>query len=444
MVQDMLIQYHIYIKEKFMNKLKMNKIEETKKKEKKTFLKKAYIKNICFLSTLIIFMFFNFFMFNFNYAYALSLEEQKKIVEENINEAEERKKNINTNLNTAGKEFLEIQNKLISQRKEIEKLEEDEYKLYNEGVELEKDLKLTESRANNISDVVKERLIAIYEAGNYSKWEILLSSGNIAEFISNYRMLKEIAKNDLKMFSEANKEFEDQKEKKEKFNKIYDKLMQMKKELEQKRVVQENLVILKNKKIENLTDEQKKLFAKLEKLEESRKQIDKEIQNESVEFGRIERYVGGTFEWPVPSCPSTKWITATYGMGYKSGYPGFFHTGVDIAPPHAIVGQAKAVAVADGRVITAGRSNVGYGNYVVIDHGGGVFTLYGHASKLLVSAGDMVKKGQDILVIGSTGNSTGPHLHFELRIGGSEYKYHTDGLPYITSPKIPLEDVTND
>lgn len=430
----MLILHHIYIKkEKNMNK------KNIKKKITKQYKnKKAYSKYIClFYILLFILMFFLLHIKN----YAMSLEEQKEIVEKNIKEAEERNKNIKINIDESTKELLDIEDKLIIKNREIEKLEEDEYILYEEGLKLENEIKLLKSKTENISDVVKERLLDIYEAGSYSKIEILLGSKSISEFISNYRMLKEIAKNDLKMFEEANKEFEMSNRKQEKFNKIYTELLNMKKNLEEKRVVQKNLALLKNNKIETLTDEQRKLFSKLNELEESRKKIDSEIQNKQTIFGRIERYVGGTFAWPVPSCASTKWITATYGAGYASGYPGYFHTGVDIAPPYAIIGQATAVAVADGRVITATMSKAGYGNYIVIDHGGGVFTLYGHASKLLVSPGDMVKKGQDILIIGSTGYSTGPHLHFELRMGGSDYKYHTDPLPYITSPKVPLEEL---
>lgn len=422
-----------------MNKKNINK--DTKQYKNK----KAYTNHICLFYILLLSL-ISTFIFSLSYIkiYAMSLEEQKEIVEKNIKEAEERNKNIKTNIDESTKELLDIEDKLISQNREIEKLEKEEYTLYEEGLKLENEIKLLKSKTENISDVVKERLLDIYEAGSYSKIEILLGSSSISEFISNYRMLKEIAKNDLKMFEEANREFEKSSQKQEKFNKIYNELLNMKKKLEEKRVVQKNLALLKNNKIETLTDEQRKLFSKLNELEESRKKIDSEIQNKQTIFGRIERYVGGTFAWPVPSCASTKWITATYGSGYANGYPGFFHTGVDIAPPYAIVGQATAVAVADGRVITATRSNAGYGNYVVIDHGGGVFTLYGHASKLLVSPGDMVKKGQDVLIIGSTGYSTGPHLHFELRIGGSEYKYHTDPLPYITSPKVPLEELVED
>lgn len=414
---------------------------------------KAYISNICvfhifikkilILTTLIIFGIFVCFL-SFKFAYAkenLSLEEQKKIVEESIKEAEERNKTLNLNLDESTKDFLNLQDKLIQRQGEIMSLEEKEYTYVKEGKKLQEEIKIAKNRADTLANEARERLVTMYELGVYSKWEMLLTSGSVSELISNYRILRQIAKNDSRLFEEANLEFENLKKKEEKFNKLYTEILSMRKELEEKRVMQENLVILKNTKIRDLTEEQKKLFSKLDELEKSRQTIEDEIKASETIVGRLDRYVGGTFAWPVPSCPSTKWITAKYGQGYAQGYPGYFHTGVDIAPPYAIVGSATAVSAADGRVIIAKNGTTGYGNYVVVDHGGNVFTLYGHASKILVSAGDMVKKGQDLIIIGSTGFSTGPHLHFELRLGGSDYKYHKDPLPYITSPKVPLEDL---
>jgi murein DD-endopeptidase MepM/ murein hydrolase activator NlpD len=104
--------------------------------------------------------------------------------------------------------------------------------------------------------------------------------------------------------------------------------------------------------------------------------------------------------------------TRTSGFGYRWGV---LHAGIDIA--NSVGTPIKAAK--SGRVIVAGWNAGGYGNWVIIDHGGGFSTLYGHMSKIRTSEGASVKQGQQIGDMGSTGNSTGPHLHFETRVGGN-------------------------
>ncbi len=120
--------------------------------------------------------------------------------------------------------------------------------------------------------------------------------------------------------------------------------------------------------------------------------------------------LGGKFLWPVLS----RRITQYFGLR---------HTGVDIGET---IGD-PIYAAESGRVERAGWNNGGYGNYVILNHGNGIQTLYGHQSKILVKAGDTVTRGQTIGLIGSTGRSTGPHLHFEIRINGRV----TNPLNYI-------------
>ncbi len=111
---------------------------------------------------------------------------------------------------------------------------------------------------------------------------------------------------------------------------------------------------------------------------------------------------GGAYLWPTNSRIVTQ-------------YYSWRHTGVD-------VGDRKGnpiFAAANGKVIRSGWNNGGYGNYIIIDHGNGIQTLYGHASTLMVEEGQVVSRGEQIATVGSTGRSTGPHLHFEVRVGGS-------------------------
>ena len=109
------------------------------------------------------------------------------------------------------------------------------------------------------------------------------------------------------------------------------------------------------------------------------------------------------------------------------GYP-HFHTGIDLAGPFG----TPIVAAADGVVAAADVSTVGYGNHVIIAHAGGLLTLYGHLEAMLVKPGDVVKAGQPIGLLGSTGNSTGPHCHFEVRVNGTP----VDPRPFL--PALPI------
>lgn len=118
----------------------------------------------------------------------------------------------------------------------------------------------------------------------------------------------------------------------------------------------------------------------------------------------------GNFAWPLPY---TSNITSGYG-----GRWGRFHSGIDISAG-GVYGQS-IVASDGGTVEWAGYDSSGYGNYVIINHGNGYKTLYGHCSALYVSSGQSVSQGQSIAAVGSTGDSTGPHLHFEIRTSGGE------------------------
>lgn len=126
----------------------------------------------------------------------------------------------------------------------------------------------------------------------------------------------------------------------------------------------------------------------------------------------------GSFIWPLPH---THNITSL--MEWRWGR---MHNGIDIAGGND---YGQPIIAADGGIVTfSGNDGGGYGNYVMIDHGNGYMTVYGHASELACSTGDYVGQGETIAYVGSTGNSTGPHLHFEIRLNG-EYQ---DPLNYVS------------
>ena len=153
-----------------------------------------------------------------------------------------------------------------------------------------------------------------------------------------------------------------------------------------------------------------------------------QLWSQSNNVGQIPASAGHStkyrFIWPEPNAqisqpfgPSPYWFEPPFG-----GYP-HFHTGIDLVEPFG----SPIYAADDGIVALVGSSSTGYGNYVVIAHSGGLATLYGHLSTSLVKVGQAVTQGQPVGLEGSTGNSTGPHVHFELRINQKPI----DPTPYL-------------
>lgn len=151
--------------------------------------------------------------------------------------------------------------------------------------------------------------------------------------------------------------------------------------------------------LDGYAQDEKNIQAQIEQMQEQLKK-----QNTVV--------AAGSYAWPCPSCYT---ITSNYGYRYLELY-GYtrLHAGTDIGAQYG----AEVTAAAAGSV-TIATYGAGYGNYVMLSHADGSATLYGHMSSLAVSAGQTVKQGDVIGYVGSTGNSTGPHLHFEVRINGS-------------------------
>lgn len=135
-------------------------------------------------------------------------------------------------------------------------------------------------------------------------------------------------------------------------------------------------------------------------------------------------YSGGKMQWPLPG---HKRISSNYGWRNCPYHGRELHSGIDIPAPNG----TPIKAAAGGKVVLAGY-NGSYGNCVIISHGKGIWTLYGHASSVTVKKGQEVKAGQTIAKVGSTGNSTGPHLHFEVRKGANAHKNSTSPWNYVS------------
>lgn len=293
-----------------------------------------------------------------------------------------------------------------------------------EGVIAEKDQAIDEKneKIKDLQKVIdrnenklKTRIRVMYEYGNVSYLELILDSkglGDLFERISAFRNIVNHDKELINTYVNTQKEVEDAKavietEKKEQVE-VKELLDGQKQELKQ-------LQSEKTKVINSLEQD-------IKQLEAEEKQKDKDYDKLQAELnaamakssGAAVVYKGnGKFGWP--SASSTR-VTSEFNMTrlhpiLKVVRP---HRGMDIGAPAG----TSVLAAEAGKVMTAGWNN-SYGYYITINHGGGYVTLYAHNSKLLVKAGDSVTRGQVIAKVGSTGNSTGPHIHFEVRLNGS-------------------------
>ncbi len=276
-----------------------------------------------------------------------------------------------------------------------------------------------------IKDVRRQdRLIAYYKCGSVSLMDTLLQSESVTDFFFRYRVLDEIMEYDQEMLEELNEEKEAIENKKTQLeeNKV---VCEQKKVLaEEQKVALNDVKEIRVTYLGKLEKEEDLLEKSIDELQKKADSLTEEIKKMS-SSSATSKYTGGTMQWPLPNYYT---VTSYFGNRLHPVLKVYkMHTGVDIAGSGC--NGKNVVAAADGKVITAGWIS-GYGYTVMIDHGGGVVTLYAHSQKLLVKVGDKVTKGQAIMLVGSTGYATGPHLHFEVRING-KYVNPLDG--YISA-----------
>ena len=274
---------------------------------------------------------------------------------------------------------------------------------------------------------LKERLRALYLTGEASNLEIILNAKNIMDLADKTEILQVITEHDTNLINTLKSEMESVQTQKQQIEQNRTAVASAKAEYDQKQNDLQSLENQASQVIAQISSDQAQKETESAQNAAQQKKLDKAIDDWFAAYyaeqqkhnngggGGSGGYVSkGNFTWPVPSC-------TRLSRGYGDTSTGSFHTGVDIAGS-GIYG-APIVAADSGRVIMAGWGNYGtgyggYGNVVAIDHGGGYSTLYGHMSSVAVSTGQQVTKGQVIGYVGSTGDSTGPHCHFEIRVNG--------------------------
>lgn len=291
----------------------------------------------------------------------------------------------------------------------------------------EKEIEKKEQEFDGVYEEYCQRLRAMYISGNVSMLEVLLESGDISSILIRAEMVKSVSEQDsatlddlMTKMEEINKEREELANDKIQLGKDKDSLNSRKQEL-QKSIDEYNSSKAElnaeveecNAALASLDDKRSEVKETLNVNQEQKRQIEAEINNALSGSGSNKpgsgNYNPGTGQLAYPT--SYRQISA----GYPNYSNGSYHGGVDWPCP-----TGTAVHASDsGVVVIAKKLTYSYGQYILIDHGNGLSTLYAHNSSLVVGVGDKVSKGQIIAYSGESGNATGPHVHFEVRLNGT-------------------------
>ena len=351
-----------------------------------------------------------------------ALEAEKKKTEQELKNLEGLKsdttayvKKLDSSLESIGNELSKLGDDIDAKEKQIDTTKQE----LSEAKETEK----------SQYESMKLRIKYMYEKGDSTYVDLLMESGSLSELLSKAEYITKISSYDRQKLDEYAATKEKIAEKEKSLESEHAELLMLQDETEAKQASVEKLLAAKQTELQNyetkiasaegqISEYAKSIEAEIKrKEEEARKKAEEEKKKAAAANRAAQTYktvsLGDiSFTWP---CPASGRITSGFG-GRKSPTKGASsnHQGIDISAPTG----TSIVAAAAGEVVIATYSSSA-GNYVMISHGGGVYTVYMHASSLLVSQGQSVKKGQTIAKVGSTGYSTGSHLHFGVRVNGS-------------------------
>ncbi len=296
--------------------------------------------------------------------------------------------------------------------------------------ETKKDLEEAIAVKDHQYECMKKRVQAVYEQGDSFYLELLLNSKGLGDFLNQMDYIEDLTKYDDRMFKEYAETVEYVKVCEQQLEEEEELLQATKTAAEEEQKAVEELISQKQAEIAAVQDE-------IVDQERAIREYEAEIAEQNATISELERivaeekkalenmrvYDGGAFCWP---CPAYTKVSSDFGNRIHPTLKiNLFHNGVDLAAPAG----SNILAAYDGEVVSASYTGA-MGNYVMLDHGGGLYTVYMHASKLNVKEGQEVKRGDVIAFVGSTGRSTGNHLHFSVRVNGE----YVSPWNYIVKP----------
>lgn len=284
---------------------------------------------------------------------------------------------------------------------------------------IKKTLNKIQENLKNHSKNLSFRLRDIYENSQINYLSALIQADDFCDFLNRLDFLKSIVDSDFKLLANIKQEERKYFIAKAKYEEKIQENIALRKKLKEKETVLVSLESKRRSLLRQVSQQRRSLSGYIVELEHSTRQLENQLQNlirqrqqANIRSKATSPYGGsGRFYWPCKS----RYITSPFGWRTHPIYGRVkFHTGIDIAASYG-----SPIYAADSGVVIYSGWYGGYGKTVIIDHGGGYSTLYGHCSALYVRKGQRVSQRQKIAAIGSTGISTGPHLHFEVRQNGT-------------------------
>lgn len=338
---------------------------------------------------------------------------QLKDVQSELKENKNEQKDVLKQIDTLDQNISTTENKIENAENEIERLEKN-IKIAEENIEY------MQGEYDKKYEIRKERVSAYYKNGITSLKDISYETQDPTDSIFMERMIEKVSEYDNNLMNEIQEEKNAIDEEKKQLEEDKVACADLKKSLEVNLANLNNTVKVRTKYLAELKESEDDLEKSIDALKKKADELEAELKRIASSSSNS-KYTGGTMAWPLPNYYG---ISSYFGNRLHPVLKVYkMHTGVDIAGTGC--NGKNVVAAADGKVITSGWIS-GYGYTVMIDHGGGIVTLYAHSQKLLVKVGQQVKKGQAIMLVGSTGYATGPHLHFEVRVNG-KYVNPLDG-----------------
>ena len=363
------------------------------------------------------------------------LKNKQSQIDDQIEEAKEEKKELETQKSETMKTVESLRNKIITAEDEVDDLQTRVDDLQAQITQKEKDIKSKEDEYNKQMELLDERMLKMYSTPKTGYLETFLNASSMTDFLAKYYAASELVSYDKKLMKET-------KEQKEQIENEKIEIENNKKELDsslsEKEKKSKELKSLKKDKetqVANLADEEKKKEKEIEAFEEDKRQIQAQLKKIAEEEAKRNKNNTSNNITTKPS--ASGYIFPVRGLSKANinnkNYPSYAgHTGVDVnigvTGKDVVAVKAGTVVISTAKINSEGNY-FSYGEYVVISHGDGTMTLYGHmlANSRKVKVGDKVSQGQTIGTVGSTGNSSGTHLHFEVRINGKP----VNPLPYL-------------